>query len=143
MLWSVDQDNLDGQSTADLLGIGASSGIASNVANNIKNLIQQAADHEPVADSCYWSDCDSTCKVGYYAQSFTNGQIGNVASSRACTSDGIRSLCCPSGSHMGTCAWEGWRGVGMPCSGSTCRDPNAVLIARASKTSRYDLVAVR
>lgn len=57
MIWSLDQDNTDGSSLNDLLGIGTANGVAAATAANLKGQMANATLAADVASSCYWTLC--------------------------------------------------------------------------------------
>lgn len=57
MIWSIDQDNTDGDSMSDFLGIGAFSGSTAEETTELKALYSEAVTSTQVQTSCYWSFC--------------------------------------------------------------------------------------
>lgn len=57
MIWSIDQDNSNGDSMSDFLGIGATSGSTAEQASELKALYSTAVSSTQVQTSCYWSFC--------------------------------------------------------------------------------------
>jgi hypothetical protein len=49
-----------------------------------------------------------------------------------CSGTDVQSLCCAPGTTLGKCQWEGWNGVGMPCS-AVCANDSDIVIAENSK----------
>ncbi|KAJ5921194.1 CAZyme family GH18 [Penicillium verhagenii] len=129
MIWSIDQDNTAGESMNDLMGIGTANGVSEAAAASFKEQMSNATLQNAVASSCYWSLCGDTCTTGYFDVTDARGQIAGYQSSPVCSPGESQTLCCAPGTSMGTCQWEGWRGVGMPCS-PACSDPDATIVAR-------------
>lgn len=129
MIWAVDQDDVQGSSTNDLLGIGPANGISTDRARDIKNQINNATQTNAVASSCYWTFCGEFCKAGWFPATSANGQIAGVQRDTECPADTTQLLCCAPGTTLGTCKWEGWRGVGLSCA-PVCSDSSAVVAAR-------------
>jgi chitinase len=67
--------------------------------------------------ACYTSKCGQDCLSGYSGVTNMNGQPGSLPTATDCPSGEVETLCCASGTTMGTCTWRGWRGQGLPCSG--------------------------
>lgn len=129
MIWSVDQDDTNGTSTSDLLGLGTANGISSAKALELKQNQRYAVSQATSMNSCYWSFCGDSCASGYFPQTSSNGQVNGVSSNTVCKSGELETLCCASGTNMGSCEWEGWNGVGMSCSGGGCLGSGSVAIA--------------
>jgi hypothetical protein len=129
MIWSVDQDDLSGTSTSDLLGLGAANKVSPVLALELKKNELEAMSLAVNIDSCYWTFCGGQCDSGYFAQSWAAGQVNGVSSNTVCKNGQVQTLCCASGTNMGQCEWDGWRGVGLPCDGGSCSNFGAVAIA--------------
>lgn len=129
MIWSVDQDDTNGTSTSDLLGLGTANGISSAKALELKQNQRYAVSQATNMNSCYWTFCGDSCASGYFPQTSSNGQVNGVSSNTVCKNGQLETLCCASGTNMGTCEWEGWNGVGMSCSGGGCLGSGSVAIA--------------
>lgn len=138
MIWSIDQDNSDGDSMSDFLGIGATSGSTAEQAAELKALYSTAVSATQVQTSCYWSFCGKGCDDSYYPVTQAKGEVGNNAVDASvntvCTGTDVQSLCCAPGTTLGTCGWEGWNGVGMACSVG-CANDSAIAIAE--NTNHY------
>ncbi|GAP92627.1 putative glycoside hydrolase family 18 protein [Rosellinia necatrix] len=133
MIWALDQDNAAGESMNDLLEIGKANGVSELAAESYKEQLASATLQQAIASSCYWSLCGESCAAGYFSVTEARGQVGGIRKNLICTGSELQMLCCASGTAMGTCAWEGFRGVGFPCS-PTCSDPTATIIARNSNS---------
>jgi chitinase len=131
MIWAVDQDDAQSSSTNDLLGIGPASGVSKDEASNIKKQLNNVTQAAAVGNSCYWSFCGSSCKPGWFATINAQGQVAGTLRDTECPEDAEQTLCCAPGTVMGTCKWEGWRGVGLSCA-PACSDSSAVIVARNS-----------
>ncbi|KAJ5901541.1 CAZyme family GH18 [Penicillium taxi] len=136
MIWSIDQNNTAGDSMNDLMGIGTANGVSEAAAALYKEQMANASLQNAVASSCYWSLCGGTCTSGYFDATAARGQIAGYQQNPVCDTDEVQTLCCAPGTSMGTCQWEGFRGVGMPCS-PACSDPDATIVARS--TNSYQL----
>ncbi|KAK7962737.1 uncharacterized protein PG986_003562 [Apiospora aurea] len=110
LIWAVDLDDTKGTSTLDLLGVAA------EVDATVRN-------------SCYWTFCGADCAQGYFEETGAKGQVLGIQRDTVCRGDQYQRLCCAPGTNTGSCRWDGWRGVGMPCSGYGCANPNASMIA--------------
>lgn len=129
MIWSVDQDDTNGTSTSDLLGVGTANGISAAKALELKQNQRYAVSQATNMNSCYWTFCGDTCASGYFPQTSSNGQVNGVSSNTVCKNGQLETLCCASGTNMGTCEWEGWNGVGLSCSGGGCLGSGSIAIA--------------
>ncbi|KAM0470857.1 hypothetical protein ACHAPX_009731 [Trichoderma viride] len=129
MIWSVDQDDTKGTSTSDLLGLGTANGVTSEKALELKQNQRDAISQATNMNSCYWTFCGDSCASGYFAETSSNGQVNGVSSNTVCKSGQVETLCCASGTNMGTCEWEGWNGVGLACSGGGCLGSGSTAIA--------------
>lgn len=129
MVWAVDLQN---QTTKTGYGSQADTGLsdAATSYSNYQALSQQAG------QACYTSACGSSCMSGYSSVTNMQGQPGYLPTAEDCSGSSTESLCCASGTTLGTCTWRGWRGVGLPCSGS-CYS-NETLIAQ--NTNHHDTV---
>lgn len=74
----------------------------------------------------------------YYPVTQAKGQVANNGKDASvdtiCKGTEVQSLCCAPGTTLGTCGWEGYNGVGMPCSAS-CANDSAIAIAENSECS--------
>ncbi|KAK5654286.1 hypothetical protein OQA88_7463 [Cercophora sp. LCS_1] len=129
MIWAIDQDNANGDSMNDLLGIGKANGVSSGSAASYRQQLADATLQQAVASSCYWSLCGGTCTTGYFGVAEARGQVAGIERNSVCLPGEVQTLCCAPGTTMGTCRWEGFRGVGFPCS-PACSDPEATIVAR-------------
>lgn len=136
MIWSLDQDNTDGESMNDLLGIGTANGVTEAEAESFKEQMANATLQQAIASSCYWSLCGDTCTTGYFGVTDARGQVAGVQQNSVCDSGEYQTLCCAPGTTMGTCQWEGFRGVGFPCS-PACSDSSAIIVAQ--NTNSYQV----
>lgn len=57
MIWAIDQDNTDGDSMSDFLGIGSSSGNSANRTKELKEFYASSTAADLVKNSCYWTFC--------------------------------------------------------------------------------------
>lgn len=137
MIWSIDQDNTNGDSMSDLLGVGTASGATEAEAQSYKDQLNNATLQKGIAASCYWSLCGDTCQSGYFDVTEAKGQVSGVQQNSVCSNGDYQTLCCAPGTIMGTCQWEGWKGVGMPCS-PVCNDTSATIIAQNSNSYYED-----
>lgn len=133
MIWSLDQDNTDGDSMSDLLGVGLANGVTEAEAQAYKKQMDDAALQQDIAASCYWTLCGQTCDHGYFDVTEANGQVANIQQNSVCSNGELQTLCCAPGTTMGTCQWEGFRGVGLPCT-PVCSDTSAVVVAQNSNS---------
>ncbi|CAO2656569.1 Nn.00g053720.m01.CDS01 [Neocucurbitaria sp. VM-36] len=137
MVWAVDQDDSASSSTNDLLGIGLANGVSPERAENVKEQLRNATRAAEVGSSCYWTFCGESCQTGWFPATHANGQIAGIQKDTECAAGDTQILCCAPGTSMGTCSWDGWRGVGLSCA-SACRDPKAVIVARNSNSGDRD-----
>jgi chitinase len=54
MIWSIDQDNTDGDNTSNQLGIGTANGVSEAEAKTLKDQLNNATLQNDIAQSCYW-----------------------------------------------------------------------------------------
>lgn len=113
----------------DLLGIGEANGVPPEVVQKYKEGAAEEARRQAVASSCYWSLCGGACTTGYFDVTEARGSVSGVQRQSVCGPGDAQTLCCAPGTSMGSCRWEGFRGVGLPCS-PACSDRNATLVAR-------------
>lgn len=142
MIWALDLDNSAGQAMDDLLGVGIANGVTEAEANEYKAQLQNATLQTAIAASCYWTLCGQPCNSTYFGVTEAMGQIAQVQQDSVCENGEYQTLCCAPGTTMGTCDWEGFRGVGLPCS-PVCSDPEAVIVAQNSnsyETNEYGQV---
>ncbi|KAF2008423.1 glycoside hydrolase family 18 protein [Aaosphaeria arxii CBS 175.79] len=118
MVWAVDQDDKENSSTNDYLGIGKANGVSSSRALELKNNRRLAQTEATNINSCYWTFCGGKCVDGYFEETYSDGQVNGVSSNTVCEDGKVQTLCCASGTTMGTCSWNGWNGVGLSCGGS-------------------------
>lgn len=137
MIWAMDMDNDDGDAMSDLMGIGKSNGVTSDQAASYKEQYENAAEQNAVASSCYWTLCGESCKSSYFDVTEARGQVAFVQQNSVCPLDEYQTLCCAPQTTMGTCQWEGFRGVGLPCT-PVCSDPDAVIVAQNSNSYTMD-----
>ncbi|KAK4033108.1 hypothetical protein C8A01DRAFT_40430 [Parachaetomium inaequale] len=136
MIWALDQDDKAGSSMNDLLGIGTANGVSGAAAESYKQQLANATLQQAVASSCYWSLCGGSCTTGYFGVTEARGQVAGIQRNSVCAPGEFQTLCCAPGTSMGTCKWEGFRGVGFPCS-PACSNPSAVIVAR--NTNSYSM----
>jgi chitinase len=129
MIWALDMDTAEGDSMDDLLGVGQANGVSEAEAQKYKAQLGNATLQKDIAASCYWSLCGKDCKNGYFGVTEAYGQVANVQQNSVCSNSELQTLCCAPGASMGTCQWEGFRGVGLPCA-PVCSDPTAVIVAQ-------------
>jgi GH18 family chitinase len=139
MIWAMDMDNDNGDAMSDLMGIGKANGVTSTQAASYKEQYENVAEQNAVASSCYWSLCGETCKSSYFDVTEARGQVANVQQSSVCPVGEYQTLCCAPQTTMGTCKWEGFRGVGLPCT-PVCSDADAVIVAQNSNSYSMDHV---
>lgn len=137
MVWAVDQDDIKSSSTNDLLGIGPANGVSLESAESAKEQYRNATRAAEVGNSCYWTFCGESCKTGWIPATHANGQIAGIQKDTECPLGDPQTLCCAPGTTMGTCAWNGWRGVGLSCA-PACQDTKAVIVARNSNSGDRD-----
>ena len=133
LIWSIDQDDSAHTSNTDILGLGSSNGVTPEIAKEIKDAQLKAEIDATTRNSCYWTFCGEECTVGYFATTQAKGQVLGIQRDTVCRGDSYQTLCCAPGTNMGTCSWEGWRGVGMACSAGGCHD-NSSLVAVNSES---------
>lgn len=117
MIWAVDLDDKDSTSTNDYLGIGKANGVSPSVALELKSKRRLAQTEATNINSCYWSFCGGKCVDEYFEETYSDGQVNGVSSNTVCKNGEKQTLCCASGTTMGTCSWNGWNGVGLSCGG--------------------------
>lgn len=117
----------------DLLGIGIANGVDPAAAESYIEQLANATLQQAIASSCYWSLCGDSCTTGYFDVTEAHGQVAGIQENSICAGNQVQTLCCAPGTTMGTCQWEGFRGVGFPCS-PACSDPSAVIVARNSNS---------
>lgn len=137
MIWAVDQDDSQGSSTNDLLGIGPANGVSPEEAQKIRDDLANATQAAAVASSCYWTFCGDDCTPGYFPATVARGQVAGIQRDTECPADQYQTLCCAPGTTMGTCKWDGWRGVGLSCA-PACSDSDATIVARNSNSGDLD-----
>ncbi|KAL7621624.1 hypothetical protein AAE478_008950 [Parahypoxylon ruwenzoriense] len=129
MIWALDQDNTNGDSMSDLLGVGEANGVTDEESKAYKKQMSNAALQKDIAASCYWSLCGKTCEKGYFDTTEAKGQVANVQQNSVCSNGEVQTLCCAPGTTMGSCRWDGFRGVGLPCT-PVCNDTDAIIVAQ-------------
>ncbi|GAB7352155.1 hypothetical protein MBLNU459_g2641t2 [Dothideomycetes sp. NU459] len=102
MIWSIDQDNTQGDSMSDLLGIGTANGVSEAEAQALKNQMNNATLQQDIAQSCYWSLCGQGCTPGYFGSTSAKGQVAGVQRDSVCSGGDVQTLCCAPGTTMGT-----------------------------------------
>ncbi|OGM49597.1 hypothetical protein ABOM_001631, partial [Aspergillus bombycis] len=112
LIWSLDQDSLTHTSSNDLAGLGLANGVSAEEAALAKEILKQAGRTVIVRNTCHWSACGEDCGPGYFAQTYAKGQSVGIRRETACPGDEVKTLCCATGTKIGTCSWHGWRGVG-------------------------------
>lgn len=117
----------------DLMGIGTANGVSEAAAASFKEQMANATLQNAIASSCYWSLCGRTCTTGYFDITEARGQVAGLQQNSVCAPGEFQTLCCAPGTAMGTCQWEGFRGVAMPCS-PACSEPKATIVARNSNS---------
>ncbi|OJJ66497.1 hypothetical protein ASPBRDRAFT_59613 [Aspergillus brasiliensis CBS 101740] len=137
MIWSIDMDNTNGDAMNDLLGIGQANGVTEAEATDYKNQLGNATLQNSIAASCYWTLCGASCNSTYFDVTEARGQIANVQQNSVCQPGEYQTLCCAPQTTMGTCGWEGFRGVGLPCT-PVCADPDATIVAQNSNSYGVD-----
>lgn len=133
MIWSLDQDNSDGDSMSDLLGVGQANGVSAEEAKAYKEQMANAALQNDIAASCYWTLCGKPCENGYFDTTEAKGQVASVQQDSVCSNGEVQTLCCAPGTTMGTCSWQGFRGVGLPCT-PVCNDTTDIVVAQNSNS---------
>ncbi|ETS77353.1 hypothetical protein PFICI_11227 [Pestalotiopsis fici W106-1] len=133
MIWSLDQDNSDGDSMSDLLGVGQANGVSAEEAKAYKAQMANAALQNDIAASCYWSLCGKPCENGYFDTTEAKGQVASVQQNSICSNGEVQTLCCAPGTTMGTCSWQGFRGVGLPCT-PVCNNTSDIVVAQNSNS---------
>ena len=99
--------------------------------------VEMIQDYVDAADSCYVTFCGGECATGYVTTDTMRGQVGMLPGSE-CINDQFQQLCCLSGTVMGKCKWNGWRGRGLSCFGgkSSVTAYNLSTLIRLSSYSR-------
>lgn len=120
----------------DLLGIGTANGISESAAESYKEQLANATLQKAIASSCYWSLCNTGCTTGYFGVTEAHGQVAGIQKNSVCAAGEVQTLCCAPGTTMGTCQWEGFRGIGLPCS-PACSDSSAIVVAQ--NTNSYQV----
>ncbi|KAJ5928236.1 hypothetical protein N7466_007192 [Penicillium verhagenii] len=129
MVWAADLNN---QSTQTGYGSQADTGLSQKVTDYS---VQQSVNTQ-ASSACYTSNCGVDCMSGYTGVTNMNGQPGYLPTADDCPGSELETLCCASGTKLGTCTWRGWRGVGLPCSGG-CNSGETVV---AQNTNFHDTV---
>jgi hypothetical protein len=80
---------------------------------------------------------NSECTQGYTAETQARGLIPGLSYDAECPAGLAKTLCCAPSTTIGVCKWDGWRGVGMPCTG-TCANTKAKSIAENTNSYRND-----
>lgn len=137
MIWAMDMDNTDGGAMNGVLGIGEANDVTETEATDYKNQLGNATLQTAIATSCYWTLCGELCNTTYFDVTEASGQIAHVQQSSVCQPGEYQTLCCAPQATMGTCSWEGFRGVGLPCS-PVRQDPDAVIAAQNSNSYQVD-----
>ncbi|KAJ6018170.1 class V chitinase [Penicillium sp. IBT 35674x] len=137
MIWSMDMDNTNGDAMSDLMGIGEANGVTAAQAANYKSQLENATLEASIASSCYWTLCGGTCNSTYFDVTEARGQVANVQQDSVCASGEYQTLCCAPQTTMGTCQWNGYRGVGLPCT-PVCEDTDSVVVAQNSNSYGLD-----
>jgi chitinase len=137
MVWAVDQDAGDGSSTNDFLGIDTSNGVDPAKENKAKEQLASAKKNAAVASSCYRTFCTKECTAGYFPATATTGQVQGIQADTYYPADQVHTLCCAPGITMGTCKWEGWRGVGLSYA-PVCSDSSATIFAHNTNSEDKD-----
>jgi len=127
MVWAVDLAN---QSMPTGYGSQADTGLSSQATD----FTNQLAVNTQAGMACYTSQCAESCLPGYSGVTNMNGQPGYLPTAPDCPSGNLETLCCASGTTLGTCTWRGWRGQGLPCSGGC--NPGETLVAQ--NTNHHD-----
>ncbi|KAF2969308.1 hypothetical protein GQX73_g4255 [Xylaria multiplex] len=133
MIWALDHDNSDGDSMSDLLGVGEANGVTKKAASAYKEQMNNAVLQKEIASSCYWTLCGKQCENGYFDTTEAKGQVANVQQNSVCSNGEVQTLCCAPGTTMGTCTWEGFRGIGLPCT-PVCNNTKAIIVAQNSNS---------
>ncbi|RMZ85693.1 hypothetical protein DV736_g6556, partial [Chaetothyriales sp. CBS 134916] len=115
MVWAVDMDNGNGDMNSEMTG---ASSLSTQEKAQLKDRINQSVQQAISLNTCYWTECGDGCQKGYFSQTQARGQINGVNYQEVCKNGQVEQLCCPSGSTMGDCVWEGWNGVGIACNSS-------------------------
>jgi chitinase len=114
------------------MGVGVANGVSTQEAEQVRRDYQQALHDSEARNSCYWSFCGGSCVAGYFPQTSAKGQVPSIQRDLVCRGDQVQTLCCAPGTQMGTCAWEGWRGVGLACDFG-CSEDDATMVAANSE----------
>ncbi|KAE8326142.1 hypothetical protein BDV39DRAFT_193873 [Aspergillus sergii] len=136
LIWSLDQDSSTHSSSNDLAGLGLANGVSAEEAALAKDILKQADRTVTVRTTCHWSACGEGCGPGYFAQTYAKGQSVGIRRETACPGHKVKTLCCATGTKVGTCSWHGWRGVGMPCVSNYC--PNNMEVIAVNTNSYQD-----
>jgi chitinase len=128
MVWAVDLNN---QST--LTGYGSQAN--TSLSDTATSFVNQQSVNTQAGMACYTSQCGADCMSGYSGVTNMNGQPGYLPTAEPCSGD-VETLCCASGTTLGTCTWRGWRGQGLPCSGG-CNSGETLV---AQNTNHHDTV---
>ncbi|KAJ5528068.1 glycoside hydrolase [Penicillium frequentans] len=129
MVWAADLNN---QSAKTGYGTQSTTGYSQKVTD----YSTQQAVNTQAGVACYTSNCGESCMSGYTGVTNMNGQPGYLPTADDCSGSELETLCCASGTKLGTCTWRGWRGVGLPCSGG-CNSGETVI---AQNTNHHDTV---
>lgn len=129
MVWAVDLNNQSSQT-----------GFGSQAYTDYSETTTSFANSKQVSEAaglaCYTSQCGKDCRAGYTGVTNMNGQPGSLSTNARCDGDEYETLCCASGTTMGTCTWRGWRGQGLACSGGCLSSETLV----AQNTNHHDTV---
>ncbi|KAL4879023.1 hypothetical protein BJY04DRAFT_229519 [Aspergillus karnatakaensis] len=138
LIWAVDLDGTTHSSSKDLQGIGSSNGISPEDAETLQEIAARETKAAAISNSCYWSFCGQNCVQGYSEMTLAKGQVPGLLFDSGCSGNDVRSLCCVSGTATGKCSWEGWRGVGLPCSSNYCPDGSELIAANSKLNIHAD-----
>lgn len=111
MAWAVDQ-GVSGNTNQALTGGNKIRAVAGYSDAEVET-VQTEVDAD---SSCYVTLCGGKCAPGYTSMETMKGRVGLMAGSE-CDDDELQQLCCLSGTFMGRCYWQGWRGQGLSCFG--------------------------
>jgi chitinase len=132
MIWAVDQAVFSGpkSSTTQRKFSVKSRALSLGFSNSEVAQFQSNID---AGDACYTSFCGVPCAPGYFTQTQSSGEVGQLGIDTACRNGALANLCCKFGTQVSQCSWEGWRGYGLSCyGGGGCREGYTLLAVNSN-----------
>ncbi|KAI5244028.1 glycoside hydrolase [Aureobasidium subglaciale] len=130
MVWAMDQVD---QAASNGLGLDG------DVTSDQQDDAQSLSDDQAAKMTCKATDCGQSCPAGSNRVTETNGQPGQLSTKDRCKKGQYRSICCSSGTTLGTCQWRGFRGHGLSCIGGCADGETEVATNTNSHEGKNDL----